>query len=74
MSRAAQRGYELFFDTGCNKCHVIGKASTGPDLTGVLQRHINPNEWVKNWIMHPEKLADDDYVSANGALFRPPNA
>jgi len=60
---AAQAGERAFGEGGCSGCHVIGKVSSGPDLTGVLLRHENPEKWVKSFIMSPEKMYKDEYVS-----------
>ena len=62
QSEAAQRGEKAFNEGGCSGCHVIGKVSSGPDLTGVLERHENGKQWVKDFILHPEKKYDDPYV------------
>jgi len=59
---AAAAGERAFGEGGCGGCHVIGKVSSGPDLTGVLQRHENPEKWVKEFIMDPEKMYEDAYV------------
>ncbi len=59
---AAQRGETAFGEGGCSGCHVIGKVSSGPDLTGVLQRHENGRVWVKDFIMKPEHMYKDPYV------------
>ncbi len=64
QSSAAQAGERAFGEGGCGGCHVIGKVSSGPDLTGVLQRHENGEKWVKNFIMDPEKMYDDPYVKS----------
>ena len=62
QSDAAARGEKTFAEGGCNGCHVIGKVSSGPDLTGVLQRHENGEKWVSDFILDPEKMYDDPYV------------
>ncbi|HUH42733.1 MAG TPA: cupredoxin domain-containing protein, partial [Sulfurimonas sp.] len=63
QSAAAAAGEKAFGEGGCGGCHVIGKVSSGPDLTGVLQRHgANGEKWVKDFIMNPEKMYDDPYV------------
>ncbi len=62
QSTAAQRGERAFGEGGCSGCHVIGKVSSGPDLTGVLQRHENAEKWVTNFILNPEKMYKDPYV------------
>ena len=64
MSEAAKRGHEAYLEGGCNGCHVIGKVSSGPDLVGVLGRHANGEKWVKEWIMHPEKMYDNEYIKS----------
>ena len=75
MSEAAQRGHEAYLEGGCNGCHVIGKVSSGPDLVGVLQRHENGEKWVKEWILHPEKMYDNPYIKSMTNYFnlRMPN-
>lgn len=62
QSASAARGEKAFAEGGCNGCHVIGKVSSGPDLTGVLQRHENGETWVSNFILEPEKMYNDPYV------------
>ncbi len=62
QSPAAARGEKAYVEGGCNGCHVIGKVSSGPDLTGVLQRHENGEDWVSRFILEPEKMYDDPYV------------
>jgi nitrous-oxide reductase len=62
QSTSAQRGEKAFGEGGCSGCHVIGKVSSGPDLTGVLQRHENAEKWVSNFILNPEKMYKDPYV------------
>lgn len=62
QSAAAQAGERAFGEAGCGGCHVIGKVSSGPDLTGVLLRHENGAKWVKEFIMNPEKKYEDPYV------------
>ncbi len=64
MSEAAKRGEEAFNEGGCGGCHVIGKVSSGPDLTGVLQRHENGEKWVADFIKDPKSKYDDPYVKA----------
>ena len=61
---AAKRGEIAFGEGGCSGCHVVGKVSSGPDLTGVLSRHENAEKWVADFINHPEKMYDDPYVKA----------
>jgi len=75
MNEAAARGENAYKEGGCNGCHVIGKVSSGPDVTGVLQRHENGEKWVKQWIMHPEKMYDDEYIKSMTNYFnlRMPN-
>lgn len=62
QSASAARGEAAFAEGGCNGCHVIGKVSSGPDLTGVLQRHENGEDWVSKFILEPETMYDEPYV------------
>ncbi len=62
QSPAAARGETAFAEGGCNGCHVVGKVSSGPDLTGVLQRHENGEDWVSRFIQHPETMYEEPYV------------
>jgi nitrous-oxide reductase len=62
QSPEAARGANAFDEGGCSGCHVIGKVSSGPDLTGVLQRHENGEKWVADFIKEPEKMFKDPYV------------
>ncbi len=65
QSTAVQRGEKAFGEGGCGGCHVIGKVSSGPDLTGVLERHgENSAKWVADFIKAPEKMYKDPYVDA----------
>ena len=64
MSEAAKRGEEAFNEGGCGGCHVIGKVSSGPDLTGVLQRHENGEKWVADFIKNPKSKYKDPYVES----------
>jgi nitrous-oxide reductase len=64
MSEAARRGEEAFHRGGCSGCHVVGKVSSGPDLTGALLRHENPEEFLYNFILTPEKYYDNPYIDA----------
>ena len=61
-SSAAQAGERAFDEGGCSGCHVVGKVSSGPDLTGVLQRHENGEKWVSDFILNPEHKFEDPYV------------
>ena len=61
-STSASRGEKAFGEGGCSGCHVIGKVSSGPDLTGVLQRHEDAEKWVSNFILKPESMYKDPYV------------
>jgi nitrous-oxide reductase len=61
-SPEAERGASTFDEGGCSGCHVVGKVSSGPDLTGVLQRHENAEKWVTNFIKDPSKMYADPYV------------
>jgi len=62
QSNAAAAGESAFGEGGCGGCHVIGKVSSGPDLTGVLQRHENAEKWVKDFVMDPHSKYKDPYV------------
>jgi len=62
QSNAAAAGQRAFDEGGCSGCHVVGKVSSGPDLTGVLQRHENGEKWVSDFILNPEHKFDDPYV------------
>ncbi len=75
MSEKAKKGHEAYLEGGCNGCHVIGKVSSGPDLVGVLHRHENGEKWVKEWIMHPEKMYNNPYIKSMTNYFnlRMPN-
>jgi len=75
MNEKAQKGHEAYLEGGCNGCHVIGKVSSGPDLVGVLQRHKNGEKWVREWILHPEKMYDNPYIKSMTNYFnlRMPN-
>ncbi|WP_434580520.1 Sec-dependent nitrous-oxide reductase [Sulfurimonas sp. NW15] len=64
QSPAAAAGERAFGEGGCGGCHVIGKVSSGPDLTGVLLRHENAEKWVKDFIMDPASKYDDPYVKS----------
>jgi nitrous-oxide reductase len=65
QSTEAQRGERAFGEGGCGGCHVIGKVSSGPDLTGVLERHGKDSaKWVADFIKAPEKMYKDPYVDA----------
>ena len=62
QSPAAAAGERAFGEGGCGGCHVIGKVSSGPDLTGVLQRHENAEKWVRDFILNPQNKYHDPYV------------
>ena len=64
QSEAAAAGERAFAEGGCNGCHVIGKVSSGPDLTGVLQRHENGEKWVAEFIKNPASKYNDPYVKS----------
>ncbi|WP_345992233.1 Sec-dependent nitrous-oxide reductase [Sulfurimonas sp. HSL-1716] len=64
QSPAAAEGERAFGEGGCGGCHVIGKVSSGPDLTGVLQRHENGEKWVKDFVMNPASKYTDPYVKS----------
>jgi nitrous-oxide reductase len=63
QSTEAQRGERAFGEGGCGGCHVVGKVSSGPDLTGVLERHGKDSaKWVAEFIKKPEAKYKDPYV------------
>jgi nitrous-oxide reductase len=64
QSSAASKGEIAFNQGGCSGCHVIGKVSSGPDLTGSLSRHENPEKWIFDFIKDPESMYDDPYVKS----------
>lgn len=64
QSAAAARGSIAFDEGGCSGCHVVGKVSSGPDLTGVLLRHENGEKWVADFIKNPEHKFDDPYIKS----------
>ena len=64
QSSAAANGEIAFGEGGCSGCHVVGKVSSGPDLTGVLGRHEDGIKWVADFIKHPEEKYNDPYIKA----------
>lgn len=64
QSPEAAKGEAAFNEGGCSGCHVIGKVSSGPDLTGVLGRHENGTKWVADFIKNPKDKFEDPYVKA----------
>ncbi|HIP59943.1 MAG TPA: c-type cytochrome, partial [Campylobacterales bacterium] len=64
QSSAAAAGEAAFHEGGCSGCHVVGKVSSGPDLTGVLSRHENGEQWVYDFIKNPDHKYDDAYVKS----------
>lgn len=64
QSPEAARGETAFNEGGCSGCHVIGKVSSGPDLTGVLGRHENGDKWVADFIKNPKEKFEEPYVKA----------
>ena len=65
QSAAAAAGERTFGEGGCSGCHVIGKVSSGPDLTGVLERHGSDSEkWVKEFVLNPKSKYKDPYVKS----------
>ncbi len=52
----------------------IGKVSSGPELTGVLQRHENGEKWVADFIKDPASKYDDPYVKGMIDYFNRGNA
>ncbi|RLA72903.1 MAG: Sec-dependent nitrous-oxide reductase, partial [Epsilonproteobacteria bacterium] len=59
QTSAQARGEIAFDEGGCSGCHVVGKVSSGPDLTGVLSRHENGEKWVADFIKNPVHKYDD---------------
>ena len=70
QSSDVQAGERAFGEGGCGGCHVIGKVSSGPDLTGVLQRHEDGERWVKDFIMNPEHKYNEPYVEGMIEYFK----
>jgi nitrous-oxide reductase len=70
QSDAAAAGQTAFGEGGCGGCHVIGKVSSGPDLTGVFERHANGKKWVKDFIMDPEAMYHEPYVESMVDYFK----
>jgi len=64
QSPSAARGAVAFNEGGCSGCHVVGKVSSGPDLTGVLGRHKDGGQWVADFIKNPKHKYGDPYVKA----------
>ena len=64
QSPEAAAGEKAFHEGGCSGCHVVGKVSSGPDLTGVLARHEDGEKWVANFIKNPEHKYNDPYVKS----------
>jgi nitrous-oxide reductase len=64
MSEAAKKGEEAYLRGGCNGCHVVGKVSSGPDITGALLRHENGEKFLYNFILNPENYYDNPYIDA----------
>ncbi|MFA6760371.1 MAG: Sec-dependent nitrous-oxide reductase [Sulfuricurvum sp.] len=70
QSDAATAGERAFGEYGCGGCHVVGKVSSGPDLTGALLRHETGAKWVKDFIMNPDKMYEDPYVKGMIEYFK----
>ncbi len=60
MSEAASRGEAAYLTGGCNGCHVIGQVSSGPDLTGAIDR--TSEQWVFEFTKNPASKYDEPYV------------
>lgn len=61
----SQKGAQLFV-VNCQRCHIIGKKSTGPNLAGVQSRwadSTNLHAWIKNSQRYL-KAAEDPYAIA----------
>ncbi len=61
-SEAVKRGEGAFKEGGCSGCHVIGRVSSGPDLTGVLKRHKNAEQWIVEYVKNPESKFQEPYM------------
>ncbi|WP_373027858.1 Sec-dependent nitrous-oxide reductase [Sulfurospirillum sp. hDNRA2] len=61
-SAAAKRGEGAFKEGGCSGCHVVGRVSSGPDVTGVLKRHKNAEQWVAEYVKNPESKFQEPYM------------
>lgn len=61
-SQEVKKGEEAFHEGGCSGCHVIGRASSGPDLIGVLKRHRNAEQWVAEYIKNPQSKFQELYM------------
>lgn len=57
LSKEGQRLYKKL----CLACHRIGKKSTGPDLSGILQRRTP--EWIMNMTLNPERMVRKDSLA-----------
>ena len=64
QSAGAEAGEKAFHEGGCSGCHVVGKVSSGPDLTGVLSRHENGEKWVAEFIKDPKSKFKEPYVKS----------
>ncbi|MFA7083260.1 MAG: Sec-dependent nitrous-oxide reductase [Arcobacteraceae bacterium] len=64
MSESAKKGEEAYLRGGCNGCHVVGKVSSGPDITGALLRHENGEKFLYDFILTPEKYYNNPYIEA----------
>lgn len=60
MTTAASRGESAYLKGGCNGCHVIGQVSSGPDLTGAIER--TSEKWVFEFTKNPESKFKEPYV------------
>jgi nitrous-oxide reductase len=64
QSPAANRGEEAFNRGGCSGCHVVGKVSSGPDITGAIMRHENGEKWLFDFIKNPQEFYKDPYIES----------
>lgn len=60
MTAAASRGEAAYLTGGCNGCHVIGQVSSGPDLTGSIER--TSEQWVFDFTKNPASKFNEEYV------------
>lgn len=55
----ADRGQQLWFRTGCEGCHTLGRGrSAGPDLVGITQRR--QIDWLEAFLADTDSMLDYD--------------
>lgn len=57
-----------YLNHGCNACHRFGEEYNGPDLFMVHKRRSD--EWLKSWIMNPEKHMQENDIEAMRQKFK----